>query len=106
MFFTFLYGIVLYVVAVTVAYNTQIKATDYYLPLGLALALATNWLWLMMIRNNPNQSDIMVKGFMWDGMRILIYTIVPILFLGVQFTWNKAFACALIGLGMVLLRIG
>jgi multidrug transporter EmrE-like cation transporter len=102
----FVAGMALYAVAVLVAYSAGIKGSFYYLPAGLGIALFTNLIWLWSIKDVNDQGEIMVKSFTWDGMRMLIYALVPVLLLGAPITLNKLLACCLIAAGMALLNFG
>ncbi len=101
MFWSFFTGIILFI-----AYSGDFKASAFYIPAGLAIAIGTNLLWLYMIKGSNDQSEIMTRSFTWDGMRMLIYAVAPIMFMGAPITLNKVAACLLIGLGMILLNFG
>jgi drug/metabolite transporter (DMT)-like permease len=105
MIYQFILGALVYGVIVCLSYYKPIQATHLYMPLGLALALGVNYLWLSIARASLTPSETLVKGFMWDAMIVLAYGVLPVLFFGAKLTLVQGIGVGCIVLGMVLTKL-
>lgn len=104
MLFAWVIAMACYVAGVFVSYSAGLKGTVWFYPVGIGLAICTNLIWLFLVKDINDQSDIMTKAFTWDGMRLIIYALTPVLVLGAPIDLNKVIAVTLIFLGMVMLN--
>jgi multisubunit Na+/H+ antiporter MnhE subunit len=102
---SFIAGLALYVSAVMMLYSDRVKSSAYYFPLGLAIAVAANFLWLYIAKNTADKHDVYIRGLIWDSMIVGCYAVVPVLMYGVAFTGRMAMGVAMIVAGIVLTKI-
>jgi multidrug transporter EmrE-like cation transporter len=99
----FIVGTLVYAASVAICY-LPIKHTSLYMPLGLALALAANYLWLSIARASGSPTETQTNGFVWDGIIVLTYAMIP-LFFGARLNVAQSLGVGLVIAGMVLLKL-
>lgn len=99
-------GLALYFASVAVSYSKDFKASHYYFPVGLLLALTVNFLWLYIAKHSPNKESIYVRGLIWDSMIVGSYALLPIAFYGVRLSGFMLVGAVLIVSGLVLVKLG
>lgn len=100
----YLTGSLVYLQLATLSYSKDFQAKNWFLPVGLALAVIANLVWLIIARREPSTEALLIKGLLWDVMLTGCYLIVPI-FLGVQLTLIQIFGIILIVAGMILTKL-
>lgn len=102
----FLIGLLVYIAAVFLSYSEKMKASHWYFPVGILIAIVANVMWLYIAKNSPAKESIYVRGLIWDSMIVGTYTLIPIVFFGVRLSsWTLAGA-ALIAVGLILTKVG
>jgi multidrug transporter EmrE-like cation transporter len=95
----FVFGAMVYVVAVSICYVPAVKDGPFFFPIGLICGLLANYLWLSIARQS-DQSSTLLHSLYWDAMLTAMYAVIPILFFNVRVTGNQ-----LVGLLLILAGI-
>ncbi len=82
----FLIGALMYGTMAFASYNESFKVSAWYFPVGILSAVVANVLWFLIAKVEPNASQLMIKGLIWDAMLMLVYLIVPLVFFEARFT--------------------
>lgn len=98
-------GFIIYCLAVTLSYSDKVKASHWYYPVGLALAIGCNFLWLYVAKHTPDKHDIYISGLVWDSLIVGCYALIPVLFFGVRFSGATAIGVLLVIVGLFLTKI-
>lgn len=85
-------------------YSDKAKASNWYFPAGMALALVSNSIWMYLAKHSANTNQVYVRGIIWDSMIIFAYSILPIFIFNVRFTIGQSFGVAFILFGFGLLK--
>ena len=57
---------------------TRFKDGPWYIPTGLGVALVANFLWMVLVRRQPDQESIVVSGMVWDVIVLSCLMLTPI----------------------------
>lgn len=104
MLYHFILGALIYCASVSICYYEPIKNSTLYMPLGLALALGANYLWLSIARASGSPAETQTNGFVWDGIIVLSYALIPLAF-GTRLSLTQTAGVALVMAGMILTKI-
>lgn len=99
-------GAVVYSVYAWLTFKPELKVSAYLMPIGLALALVGNALWIMLARSTDDSARLIVYGMMWDAMITLSFLLVPMIFFGVRFTAVSGIGCGLVVVGLLMMKLG
>lgn len=105
MFWPFFIGLIVYIAAVFLSYSEKIKVLNAYFVVGLILGIIANFCWLYIAKNSPEKHQIYVYGLYWDSMIVGVYTLIPILAMGVRLSWTTAIGGLLIIAGIMLTKL-
>lgn len=99
-------GTVVYSAYAWLTFKPELKVSAYLLPIGLSLAVVGNLLWILLARSTQEPGKLIVYGMAWDAMITLSFLLVPIMFFGVRFTVVSGVGCGLVGLGLLMMKLG
>ena len=106
MIIPYLIGLITYILSVVVSYSTALKQTQWYFPIGLALAFVANFIWLYIAKNSFDKESLFVRGLVWDSMIVGAYVIVPLTLYSVRPTGYTLIGCTFIVIGLILTKLG
>lgn len=103
-FLLYFIGLLVYLTTVSMNYSDKAKASFWYYPAGMTLALLSNFLWMYLAKHSLNSNQVYVRGIFWDFMIIFAYSILPIIAYDVKFTTLQLCGAGLILFGFGLLK--
>lgn len=101
----FIGGVLTYAIAVSICYLPAVKSSPYYFPIGLACGVVANALWLDIARKVGSNDRILLHGFYWDAMIIMMYALVPVVITDVRLSSTSILGLLLIVTGIVLTKL-
>ena len=101
----YIIGFILYCISVAFVYATGFKGSSWYIPIGLIISIAINYLWFYISKNTIDKNILYLRGIYWDSMIVFCYIIIPILMYGVRFKATTAIGICLIMVGMILTKL-
>jgi hypothetical protein len=99
-------GFLLYALSATLSYSERAKVSAWYFPVGIAMAIVANLIWLHIAKISTVGSETFVRGLIWDSMIVMCYVIVPILFYGVRLNGIAGLGAVMIVVGIFLTKMG
>jgi drug/metabolite transporter (DMT)-like permease len=99
-------GTVIYTSYAWLTFAPSMKASSYLIPLGITMAIAGNFLWIMMARSIHQPAALVYYGMLWDSMITISFILVPIIFFGVRFNFVSGIGCTLVLVGLTLMKLG
>lgn len=101
----YLIGFVFYCLSASLSYNEKAKVAPWFFPVGLAMAMIVNFIWLFIAKNSSAGHETFVRGLVWDSMIVGCYVFIPIMFYGVRLTGLAALGAGLIIAGIALTKV-
>lgn len=101
----YIIGFLLYCVSVAFSYSNWFKNSPWFIPIGLIISIAINYLWLYICKNTIDKHILYLRGIYWDGMIVGCYTIIPVLLFEVRFKATTAIGLALVIIGMIITKL-
>ena len=95
---------VIYAFLAVIAYIPSVKNHYIYYPLGLVLALVTNFLWLYLSKRTIDHGLITKYALIWDAIIILSITVAP-LFFGVRLSTPNLIGVGLMIVGIIMIKL-
>lgn len=105
-FYQFFFGFIIYSAMAFGTYHEGYKASNYYFPLGILMAIGANFIWLSIARTTESSSALVLRGLYWDVMLTACYLIVPFLFFGAKVNSTQAIGIGMVILGIILTKVG
>jgi multidrug transporter EmrE-like cation transporter len=99
-------GTVIYSLYAWLTFKPELKVSAYLMPIGLSLALIGNLLWILLAKSTQEPAKLIMYGMMWDTMITLSFLLVPMMFFGVRFTLVGGVGCALVVVGLLMMKLG
>jgi len=99
-------GTLIYTFYAWLTFSPSMKMSSYLIPLGIGMAVAGNFLWIMMARSIHQPAVLVYYGMLWDSMITVSFILVPIVFFGVRFNLISGIGCGLVLAGLTLMKLG
>lgn len=100
-----LVGILTYCASAALTYSEPAKSKWWYVPLGMLFGLITNFAWMNIAKRNLDRESLYFQALVWDILIVLIFALLPILFMGVRLNQYQLFGAFLVTLGLVLFKL-
>jgi hypothetical protein len=98
-------GLAIYLITVSMSYSDKSKAAFWYYPLGMALSLVTNYLWMNLAKTSDGSNQVYVRGIVWDSMIVLAYSVLPFFCFNVKLTAVQSLGAGLVIIGLGLIKL-
>lgn len=100
MILSFLIGMAIYCTSAYISFNADLKKTNWFFVVGLALSILANLIWMNIAKNTVDVSRLTLMGLYWDSMIVVAYLFIPMVLFGIQLT-----ATQWVGLGLMIIGI-
>lgn len=94
-----------YLFGAYIAYDVAIKASPWFLPIGIVVGIVSNLIWLYVTKITTDNKDLFVYGLIWDVMMMAAYILVPLLLFHVKLDWKQTVGTILVVLGLILTKL-
>lgn len=101
----FVGGFIFCAIGAFTSYHSGIKTSQFYFPLGIGMALVSNFIWFSIAKQDHDSSSLMIKGLTWDAILVSTYLLVPVLFFGARFTTMQIIGIVLTVVGLFITKI-
>jgi drug/metabolite transporter (DMT)-like permease len=99
-------GTIIYMAYAWLTFAPSMKMSPYLMPFGIGMAVAGNFLWIMMARSIQQPMVLVYYGMLWDTMITLSFILVPVVFFGIRFTLISGLGCLLVLIGLTFMKLG
>jgi hypothetical protein len=103
-FLLYLIGAGCYTMSALVSYNSRLKETLLYLPIGVGISVIANLIWFSIAKNTPDKSDTYIYSLAWDIMIVLCYAVTPVVFEGLKLSAFNILGLLLILTGFIMVK--
>lgn len=97
-------GMIIYTLSAIMSYSVKAQAAKWYFPVGIAMAMLANFIWLYIAKNSIGHQT-MIRGLIWDSMIVMCFVAVPISMYGVKLTSTTLLGVSLIVVGIILTKL-
>lgn len=105
MWYTFIAASLFYLFGAYIAYDVAIKASPWFLPLGVVVGIVSNLIWLYVTKITTDNKELFLYGLIWDVMMMAAYIIVPLLLFNVRLDWKQSLGTILVIIGLILTKL-
>lgn len=86
------------------SFSEKSKLQWWYIPLGIGLGMASNFLWFFCMKNLEDKYKAYILALIWEALVVAVYYGMPPLLFGVKIDRWTLFSMVLILTGIILLK--
>lgn len=101
----FLVGATIYSISAYISNSKVAQAANWYYPLGIALAVVANLIWLTIAKNSAGPSETLMKALYWDIMLSMCFIWVPLMVFNAQLSGYGYLGIVFILAGIALTKL-
>ena len=105
MWFTFIGALLFYLAGAFIAYDTAIKASPWFLPVGITIGIGSNLIWLYVTKLTLDNKQLFLYGLIWDVMMMAAYIVIPLTLFDVVLDWKQIVGTILVVAGLILTKL-
>jgi FtsH-binding integral membrane protein len=104
MILLFITGLITFIAGAVMSYSTSFKASPWFMPGWIALALIGVVGWALITKIESEPSKLVMLGLYWDSLMQLTYILVPIFFFSARLSIPQTIGVILVFVGLALTR--
>ena len=101
----FVLGSIVIIFGSILSNDLKLKSLKYYKLIGILLGIINTYIWFSIAKLSKNSTEVLLNGFYWNCLFILIGAIIPIYFYKAVLTNNMIIGSMFIIVGIIFTKL-